>query len=163
MGYLGKNINLTLLMLVIGVIVLLVGITLFFQFGLQERTQDFELTAENLTFCRESLNNYQNRFSEAQQQINSTSQDIRRYDQLYENKVAELAEKDDELDVANNRIKTLELIKTSLESEKSTLQQNIRILEQEKINLEKKISDLEDTVDYWKDRHADCKADPDDC
>lgn len=163
MGYLGKNINLTLLIIMIGVIILLVAVTLFFQLGIQERTEDFELTSTNLSTCQEALNNYQNRFVEAQEQINSTAQDIRRYDQLYENKVAELSEKGDELSTANNRIQTLELIKASLESDKTALEQQTRVLEQEKTQLTTEIADLEDDVDYWKDRFSDCKADPEDC
>lgn len=90
--YLGRNVNLALLIIIIGVVVALVGTTVFFQRSLQNRTGAFEDTAGQLQQCQVSLNNYINQYAEAQEQVNQTAQDIRKYDQLYEQKVADLKE-----------------------------------------------------------------------
>ena len=38
MAYLGKNINMTLVLVIIGVVIALLGITVFFQLGLEKKT-----------------------------------------------------------------------------------------------------------------------------
>jgi peptidoglycan hydrolase CwlO-like protein len=89
-NYLGRNVNLALLVIIIGVVIALVGTTVFFQRGLQNRTQAYESTSLTLSSCEIALTNYQEKYSEAQQKVNETSQDIRKYDQLYEQKTGEL-------------------------------------------------------------------------
>lgn len=88
--YLGRNVNLALLVIIIGVVVALVGTTVFFQRSLQNRTGEYETTSFTLSQCQTALSNYQDQFSKAQAKVNQTSQDIKRYDQLYEQKSGEL-------------------------------------------------------------------------
>lgn len=91
-SYLGRNVNLALLVIIIGVIVALVGTTVFFQRSLQNRTQEYQTTTGTLSECQTALQNYQSKYSEATQQVNKTAQDIRKYDQLYEQRTGELKE-----------------------------------------------------------------------
>jgi uncharacterized membrane protein YgaE (UPF0421/DUF939 family) len=98
-SYLGRNVNLALLVIIIGVIVALVGTTVFFQRSLQNRTQEFETTTGTLAECQVALANYQDKFTQATQQVNKTAQDIRKYDQLYEQRTGEL--KDTQLQLEN--------------------------------------------------------------
>ena len=51
-SYLGRNVNLALLVIIIGVVVALVGTTVYFQRGLQNRTQAYENTAGTLSECQ---------------------------------------------------------------------------------------------------------------
>jgi uncharacterized membrane protein YgaE (UPF0421/DUF939 family) len=91
-SYLGRNVNLALLVIIIGVIVALVGTTVFFQRSLQNRTEAYQETTGTLEECRTALANYESKYTQATQQVNQTTQDIRRYDQLYEQRTAELKE-----------------------------------------------------------------------
>ena len=95
--------------------------------------------------------------------LNSTAQDIRRYDQLYESKVAELADAEEELEDAESQIANLKLIKTGLENEKATLQSQKRDLEQQIRQLNDRIDDLRDDVNYYKDKYNCCENDPPNC
>jgi chromosome segregation ATPase len=88
--YLGRNVNLALLIIIIGVVVALVGTTVFFQRSLQNRTQEYETTTDTLSTCQLALSNYESKYAESLAKVNETTQDIRKYDQLYEQKVGEL-------------------------------------------------------------------------
>jgi chromosome segregation ATPase len=103
-SYLGRNVNLALLIIIIGVVVALVGTTVFFQRSLQNRTGAYESTTDQLTQCNVALSNYMGQYSAAQQKVNQTSQDIKKYDQLYEQKVAELKETQDTLEVTEKQL-----------------------------------------------------------
>ena len=102
-SYLGRNVNLALLVIIIGVIVALVGTTVFFQRSLQNRTQEYESTTGTLSECQVALANYQDKFSQATQQVNKTAQDIRKYDQLYEQRTGELKDTQTQLDNAQKQ------------------------------------------------------------
>lgn len=96
-SYLGRNVNLALLIIIIGVVVAMVGTTVFFQRSLQDRTSTLEDTSTDLGSCNAALENYQEKYSEAQTKVNETAQDIRKYDQLYEQKVGELKDTQQQL------------------------------------------------------------------
>ncbi len=102
-SYLGRNVNLALLVIIIGVIVALVGTTVFFQRSLQNRTQEYESTTGTLSECQVALANYQDKFTQATQQVNKTAQDIRKYDQLYEQRTGELKDTQTQLDNAQKQ------------------------------------------------------------
>ena len=96
-SYLGRNVNLSLLVIIIGVVVALVGTTVFFQRGLQDRTQAYEDTEGSLSECNIALANYQEKYQQASEKANETSQDIRKYDVIYEQKVGELQDAETEI------------------------------------------------------------------
>lgn len=158
MGYLDKNINMALVIIIVGIVVAMLAVTVFFQVGLKTRTTDFETTSENLTTCETQLANYQERLNTAQSQLSSTSEDIRRYDQLYETKVAELSDTSDELETANKRVQSLNLIKTGLETENSQLKGQTNQLQQSVNQLTTRVDDLEDDVTYWRSKFNCCEG-----
>lgn len=96
-SYLGRHVNLALLVVIIGVVVALVGTTVFFQRSLQNRTEAFQTTAGTLDQCQVQLENFKGKYSQAQQEVSETTQDIRKYDQLYEQKVGELKDSQSQL------------------------------------------------------------------
>ena len=55
-------------------------------------------TVNTLEECRDALGNYQIKYSQSQTDVKRTSEDIRKYDQLYEQKVQELSETQAELE-----------------------------------------------------------------
>lgn len=161
MAYLGKNINMALLLLIVGIVVVLIGITIVFQTGLKTRTSDYELASENLTECSTQLANYKDRLSEEEEKATSAAQDIRRYDQLYEGKVDELSEAADELDASQKKVTLKDLRITSLESEKNILKDKEDQCIQ---NLNTKIGEIErldDKIDSYQSKISCCKDEAD--
>ncbi len=127
-NYLGRNVNLALLVIIIGVIVALVGTTVFFQRSLQNRTQEFESTTGTLSECQVALANYKDSYSQSLQQVNKTSQDIRKYDQLYEQRTGELKETQDTLDSTKKQLLFESLQKTKFQQYyEDEQQQNMRL------------------------------------
>jgi chromosome segregation ATPase len=153
-SYLGRNVNLALLVIIIGVVVALVGTTVFFQRSLQNRTGAFETTTETLDQCQTALANYQEQYSRAQAQVNQTSQDIRKYDQLYEQKTGELKETQDTLSSTQKQLefekvqkdKFLELYEKE-RSINSYLNVTIESQQNRIRQLENRIDDLEEELD----------------
>jgi len=134
--YLGRNVNLALLIIIIGVVVALVGTTVFFQRGLQNRTVEYETKAGSLNECHIALTNYQEKYSAAQAKVNQTSQDIRKYDQLYEQKTGELKETESKLSSTEKQLTLAKLINEKIQSDndfliKQTLQLNSTIAARE--------------------------------
>ena len=146
MGYLGKNINMLLLLMIIGVVVVLVGITLFFQKGLTLKSTAYETTNLNLSQCVNALDTYKQRYQKAEQQINTTAGDIRRYDQLYETRVAELKQTQVNLDEANDQVKTLTLIKASLETQIASLNSQLADKTREITTLQASVTSLRSEI-----------------
>jgi chromosome segregation ATPase len=151
MSYLGKNVNLALLVIIIGVIVALVGTTVFFQRSLQNRTGAFEERTETLEQCQVALANYQDQYTEAQQKVNQTALDIRKYDTLYEQKVAELRETQDTLSQTQQQLQFEKLQKEKFQtfyegevSQNKQLNATIATLNNRIIKLENDVEDLED-------------------
>ena len=90
MGFLGRNINLALIALLLILILAATGVTILYQQGLRQRTTQYENVSSNLSMCQTTLTNYQDVLGQKEVQLNETSQDIRKYDQLYSQKVSEL-------------------------------------------------------------------------
>jgi chromosome segregation ATPase len=130
----------------------------FFQRGLQNRTQAFEDTSSTLSQCQVALTNYQEKFSQAQQKVNETSADIRKYDQLYEQKTGELKDTQTQLAEANKQLVFEKLQKDKFrefyEAETRTnAQLNSTIAAQSK-----EISSLKSEVKGLKSDLAECNA-----
>jgi chromosome segregation ATPase len=145
--YMGRNVNLALLVIIIGVIVALVGTTVFFQRVLENKTDAYEDKAMTLGTCQIQLANYQETASEFQQQANQSAQDVRRYDDLYAQKVAELADAQVQL-ADTDRQRAFE--KLQKERFQISYEQQLaasRTLNQTIVTLNKKINSLEDQLD----------------
>lgn len=157
-SYLGRNVNLTLLVIIIAVVVALVGTTVFFQRSLTDRTSTLEDTSGSLQQCEVALANYQERYSEAEQRVNETAQDIRRYDQLYEQKVSELEDSQDELLKTKKQLEFQEL---QAEKFKTSYEDQLKENEQLQLSIESKdarIQELNDRINDLKDELAACQG-----
>jgi len=157
--YLGRNVNLALLVIIIGVVVALVGTTVFFQRGLQNRTQEYQTTAGSLSECNVALANYESSLNQAQQKVNETTQDIRKYDQLYEQKTSELKDTQDQLSSTQKQLTFEQLQKAKFQQfYESMLQVNLQLnqtvaYQASQINgLNSQISDLNDRVSACRNK-----------
>ena len=147
--YLGRNVNLALLIIIIGVVVALVGTTVFFQRSLQNRTQEYESTTGTLSDCQTALSNYQGMYSQSLAKVNETTQDIRKYDQLYEQKVGELKDTQSQLQQTQTQLQFEKLQKEKFQqfyedeaSQNAQLNQTIIYQQNQINNLNGQVSDL---------------------
>lgn len=158
MGYLDKNINMTLIILVVGIVIVMLGVTVFFQIGLESRTTDLDTATGNLSACTTQVANYQDRLEQCNERAESAVADIESYDKIYEQKVAELGETEDELDNANERVQTLSLIQTGLETQVNDLRGQRDELQQSVNQLDNRIDDLDRQVRDWRSRFLCCEG-----
>lgn len=155
-SYLGKNVNLALLVIIIGVIVALVGTTVFFQRTLQNRTGAYEATTDTLASCQVALSNYQNQYAAAQERVNQTTQDIRKYDTLYEQKVAELRETQDTLSKTQQQLQFEKLQKEKFQAFYEQTANENRQLNATVTSQASRIRTLENRVDDLEEDLASC-------
>ena len=154
MSFLGKNINLVLIGVILLVIVVTVATAVLYQQGLTQRTTDFELTSSNLSQCLTTLDNYRSSLAQKETELNSTSQDIRKYDVLYEQKQAELTSTQTTLTSTQTTLDRVTLERAQFKSyyedamlNISTLQRQIGNLQSDNENLRADVSDLQDRLD----------------
>ncbi len=156
MGFLGKNINLALIGLILVLVLVATGSTVLYQRSLQQRTDQFETTSLNLSECRAALENYMDVLEERESELNETSQDIAKYDTLYGQKVSELESKKDELDATQADLNSMTLQKEQFKELYSKALLNISSLAAD-------IEDLEDDVAVLQSQKQDLKDDLDAC
>lgn len=108
-----KNINIYLLILVLFVAGALAGSAVYYQENFDDLTKLQEETLTNLSQCKSSLVNVEFNLNKTIRSLNTTSQDIRRYDELY-------TTKDEEL---KTTAQNLESTETQLQTTKLTLQE----------------------------------------
>lgn len=144
MTYLERNINLFLLLLVIGIAVVVAGTSLYYQETFTNVTTRLDNSTKQLNTCNADLSNTRFRLNRTSASLNFTVQDIRRYDVLYENKTEQLALTTKNLEDTS---KTLESTKFKL-SETADLYEKYlsKYNEQKNINtdLVQQVSNLEE-------------------
>ncbi|MBW2996728.1 hypothetical protein KY349_00135 [Candidatus Woesearchaeota archaeon] len=114
MTFMQKNVNMFLLVLVLVVAGALAGSSVYYQSSFDKLTSKQDDTSANLSQCTADLDNFKFNLEKTLRTLNTTSQDIRRYDELY-------ATKSEELDVTQSSLEettgTLKETQLSLEEE----------------------------------------------
>jgi len=152
-SYLGRNVNLALLVIIIGVVIALVGTTVFFQRSLQNRTSEHQTTSGSLSECKVALENYMSQTNEAQEDATRAIQDIRKYDQLYEQKSSELKESLSTIDETQKQLAFEKLQREKLQ-QLYQAERNVNAqLNQTIIVQERRIEDLKDDL---RDARNEC-------
>lgn len=90
MGFLQKNINLFMMLLVVFVTIALAASSVYYQDTFKELTDTHESSLKSLSMCESKRDSYSNQLNKTLQSLNTTSQDIRKYDELYSTKLTEL-------------------------------------------------------------------------
>jgi chromosome segregation ATPase len=90
MGFMQKNVNVFILLLVIVVAVALAGSSLYYQKTFDKITTRYDESQNNLSQCSGNLDNSRLTMERIQTSLNTSTQDIRRYDELYTTKNTEL-------------------------------------------------------------------------
>ncbi len=158
MGFLGKNINLALVGLILALVVVATGTTVLYQRGLQQRTSQFESTSTNLSQCMNQVTNYKSVLEERESELNATSQDIAKYDTLYGQKVSEVNDLTDELSTTRSALNSMTLQKEQFKNLYSSSLLNISSLENDIGILEGQIDDLKTEKANLAALLADCQS-----
>lgn len=92
MGFMQKNINMFLLGMVLVVALTLACSAIYYQKTFDKMTSNYDATSVNLSSCRSDLDSYKFNLNKTLRSLNTTAQDIRRYDELYSTKATQLQE-----------------------------------------------------------------------
>ncbi|MBT7902935.1 hypothetical protein HN587_03655 [Candidatus Woesearchaeota archaeon] len=130
MGFMEKNINIFLLILLLAMIVVLGGASVYYQDIIKETTLKFKEKNAEFDTCTTNLNNTTIILNKAKENLDLTKQDVSTYGVLYENKTAELTD-----------------TKTNLESTKSSLE-----------NTQSELSNTKETLDEFKEKYEKEKS-----
>jgi len=134
LGFMEKNVNIFLLVLMLVVATALAGSSVYYQKTFDELTGKQEDTSVNLSECRADLDSYKFNLNKTLRSLTTTTQDIRRYDELYVNKSEELKETSE-----------------TLEETATTLQETQLSLQEESALKKKYKNDYEDQLDINRD------------
>ena len=144
MGFLQKNINIFLMLLVLFVAMALAASSVYYQDTFKELTSKHENTLLNLSKCEVKRDGFMNQLNRTQQSLNTTSQDVRRYDELYSTKITELQS------TQTNLSSTV----TTLSKTKNELTTTTQLKEKYK----KQFSDTKQVADKCKSDYTVCVA-----
>jgi chromosome segregation ATPase len=90
MSFMQKNVNVFILLLVLVLAGALAASSAYYQTTFDKVTTKYDDTAANLSQCSADLENYRFNLNKTLSSLNTTSQDIRRYDELYTTKSDQL-------------------------------------------------------------------------
>lgn len=172
-----KKVNLFLVLLVSAVVIVILAMSTFFQATLRNVTTEYTENKESLQICEADLSNYKSQLDVALQTINSSVQDIEKYDTLYENKTEELQRTSAELQSTEDE---LEQTKTALSNYKTLYEQEQGRYEELESDYESLESDYDDVLRQYNNAQVtideltldlsrcensleDCEEDLDEC
>ena len=179
MSFMGKNINLFLLILVIGVVILLAGASLFFQENLKNINKNLKEERSNLNLCKTELISKINALNQTLENLNFTKQDISKYGVLYQNKTvelettqSELSEKSEQLSSATTQLTSTKteladvkakytsenILRQELELEVGSLSQELKSVTSAKAAADAKIEDLKDDISSLQSQLDACQT-----
>lgn len=160
-GFMGKKVNLFLLLMIILVLLGFGGISVYYQYTFKNVNQKFDNISTNLGMCEQNLSQTADALMTTIRNLNSTEVDIRKYDVLYEQKAQELETKKDELSDTRADLTRVTLQKEvykrqiddayaqiiGLNKSITSLNSQIRSLERNINRLNTRISCLSNTID----------------
>ncbi len=151
MGFMQKNVNIFLLVLILVVALAMAGSSVYYQKNFDELIDKQEDTSANLSECRADLDSYKFNLNKTLRSLTTTTQDIRRYDELYVNKSSEL----------DTTKSTLEETSTTLQETKLTLQEEVALKTKYKRDYENQLDenrDLEEANSILTSQKAQLEA-----
>ena len=88
--YMGKRVNMFLVLMIILVIIGMGGISIYYQRTFKDVNSGYESLSSSLESCTANFTQTSQQLIVARNSLNSTESDIRKYDTLYEQKASEL-------------------------------------------------------------------------
>ncbi len=157
MSFMGRNINLALVALLVIVVLLALGSAVLYQKVLTQRTSDYERSSSNLSQCQDALDSYRSRLDKTMSDLNASSQDISKYDTLYEQKVVELGKTQSSLKDTQGQLNTVTLQKEQFKNLYGQALLNISALQDQVSTLQDRVSSLNDDIDTLRSQLDACQ------
>ncbi|MFC1740991.1 hypothetical protein ACFL3V_00455 [Nanoarchaeota archaeon] len=165
MGFMQKNVNLFLLLVVLLVASALAGTSVYYQKNFDQITDNYDRTAENLSQCTADVQMYLFNLNKTMRSLNTTTQDIRRYDELYTTKDTELKSTQSNLSQTQTNLKQTQIslqeeaaLKKKYKndwqdelSQRKDLQEQNSVLTSQKASLESSIISYRAKIDISED------------
>ena len=165
MGFMQKNVNIFILLLVLVLAGAIAASSAYYQTTFDKLTGKYDNTAVNLSQCRSDLDNYRFNLNKTLSSLNTTAQDIRRYDELYSTKATELQSTQQNL---NETASTLQETRIELQEEsalkskyKNDYEDQVEIahgLEEQNAILTSQKAQLESTVISYRSKLESANA-----
>lgn len=159
MGFMEKNVNIFLVLLVLLVAAALAGSSVYYQKNFKTLNTDREDTRGSLSECRADLENFKFNLNKTLRSLNETTQDIRRYDELYVSKAGELEDTQTELEETSSELqntvvelKEEEALKTKYKRDYEDQVQITRNLEEQNAILTAQKAQAESSVITWRSK-----------
>jgi chromosome segregation ATPase len=156
-GFMGKKINMFLLLMILLVLIGFGGVSVYYQYTFKDVNTKFNNKSTDLEMCKQELGQTADTLQSTINKLNSTETDIRKYDIIYEDQASELGKKSEQL--SNTQA---ELTRTTLQKEVYKrqiddayadiikLNKSISSLNKQIISLNNQIDDQKDTISCMK-------------
>ncbi len=157
-SFMYKKLNVFLLLLMCIVVIALAGTSIFFQDSFRAINTQYKETSKNYTATGQSLQRCQNTLNQKAEQLNSTSLDISKYDQLYTQKTGELDQTKGKLLETDANLKETQAEKAKVEQAYQQALIDEQGLKQQMIGLQSQISDYAQQITALKLQLSACQA-----
>jgi chromosome segregation ATPase len=139
-GFIGKKINIFLVVMIMIVLAGMGGISIYYQNSLKQITDKHVDKSGKLDVCQAELQSTTQTLSNTIKNLNNTEKDIRKYDNIYSQITGELDETSDELS------KTKLQLETAITYQK-IFKQKVDDFQAENIKLKEEVEDLTQEVE----------------
>jgi chromosome segregation ATPase len=147
MSYVKRSVNLFLVLLIVGSVGTIAGLTLYYQSSFQTVTGEYAAISSNASACLDQLVVTQQQLLSAKAAVAENQEDVDKTVSLFEEKNQELATTQEQLDASKTRAKALETSLADRDKTIGTLNTRISDLTKEIDSLNDKIDELEDEID----------------
>jgi len=161
--FMGKKVNMFLLLMIILVLAGLGGVSIYYQHTFKTVNQNFNNASSNLASCQQILEQTTGTLASTVQNLNSTESDIKKYDSLYEQKAKELEAKKQELTNTQGDLNRVTVLKETYKRQVDDYYSRILVLNTTVIKLNQNVTSLKSQVNQWQDiasclREADSES-----
>jgi chromosome segregation ATPase len=160
-GFMGKKVNLFLLLMLMLILLGFGGVTVYYQYTFRNINQKYDNVSANLGTCEQNLSQTTTSFMTAMKNLNSTETDIKKYDVLYEQKAGELEQKKTDLSNTQAELTRVTLLKESYKKQIDQAYAQIIGLNQTITSLNIQITVLNRNIAKLNDR-VTCQKNTDD-
>ncbi len=159
--FMGKKINMFLLMMVILVLIGMGAVSIYFQHSFKVLNTQYDNKTEILGTCQSELSEKNQALTLAQKSLNSTTTDIRKYDTLYEQKANELETKKTDLAKVQADLNRATVLKETYKRQVDEYFASLTTLNATITKLNQNITILKNQLTIWQDRSS-CLLNKDD-
>ena len=151
-SFMGKKVNMFLLLMLMLVLIGFGAVSVYSQYTYKSLKSQHDNATVSLGTCQETLTLTNSSLTKLRSELNSTTTDIRKYDTLYEQKAAELAEKSTQLTSTQADLQRVTLQKEVYKKQIDEAYAKMIALNRTVTTLSLQVDDLEEEVNDLKEK-----------